>query len=105
MASRSTEKQNPLRGARQARGWTLGQVAAQAQIDKGHLSRAERGQAGLSVDALHRLAITLELPELARLLGPFRTATTEGGEASEINGPTGHRDRRTQSVERQGPGK
>jgi transcriptional regulator with XRE-family HTH domain len=46
-------------------------VAEQADIDKGHLSRVERGQEGLSVAALHRLASVLGLRELERLLTPY----------------------------------
>jgi transcriptional regulator with XRE-family HTH domain len=71
--NRSTMRENPLRAVRQAQGLTLTEVAAKAGIDIGHLSRIERGQAGLSLDALARLAHVLGLRELARLLEPYRS--------------------------------
>ncbi len=61
----------PLRAVREARGLGLRGVAESAGIDPAHLSRVERGQASLSVEALHRLAGVLELRELQRLLGPY----------------------------------
>ena len=61
----------PLRTVREARGLSLRHAAARARIDPGHLSRVERGQAGLSVDALVRIAGVLGLRELERLLGPY----------------------------------
>jgi transcriptional regulator with XRE-family HTH domain len=62
---------------------SLRQAAERAGIDVGHLSRVERGQASLSVDALARLASVLELRELARLLEPHRRrGTREGVSAS-----------------------
>ena len=42
-----------------------------ASIDPAHLSRAERGQAQLSVAALYRVAQVLELRELVNLLAPY----------------------------------
>ena len=65
----------PLRTVREAHGLGLRQVAEEAGIDPGQLSRVERGQAFLSVGALHRLARVLGLGELERLLGPY---TREG---------------------------
>jgi transcriptional regulator with XRE-family HTH domain len=70
-ASSCTQTQRPLRAVRQARGLSLRKTATQAGIDPGHLSRVERGQAGLSVEALVRIAGVLGLRELARLLGPY----------------------------------
>ena len=61
----------PLRAVREARGLGLRSVAEEAGIDPAHLSRVERGQAALSVDALHRLARVLGLGELDRLLRPY----------------------------------
>jgi transcriptional regulator with XRE-family HTH domain len=57
---------------RQAQGLSLRRAAELAEIDPGHLSRVERGAAGLSLDALARLADVLALHELARLLEPYR---------------------------------
>lgn len=61
----------PLRTVRQARGMSLRRVAAEATLDRSHLSRVERGEASLSVDALARLAKVLGLVELAALLAPY----------------------------------
>ena len=72
----STTTQPPFRAARQAQGLSLERAAALAGLDKGHLSRVERGQAGLSIDALCRLAVVLELRDLARLLEPYAPRST-----------------------------
>lgn len=66
----------PIRAVREARGLGLRRVAADAGIDPAHLSRVERGRAHLSVDALHRLAQALGLPELERLLRPYAGGST-----------------------------
>ncbi|MFK0154610.1 helix-turn-helix domain-containing protein [Streptomyces sp. NPDC090493] len=60
-----------LRARRRARGWTLSQTAAKAGMDASHLSKVERGLAGLSVDTLTRLAGVLELTELQAHLAPY----------------------------------
>jgi len=60
-----------LRAVRRAKGLSLRLVAGRADIDPAHLSRVERGQAQLSVDALHRLALVLDLRELAALMQPY----------------------------------
>ena len=61
----------PIRAVREARGLGLREVAESAGIDPSHLSRFERGRGMLSVEALHRLAQTLELRELDRMLTPY----------------------------------
>lgn len=72
MKTRTTSAQTaPLRGARKARGRSLRQVAGQVGVDAAHLSRIERGLALPSVTLLHRLAVELELRELARFLAPY----------------------------------
>ena len=45
-------------------------VARRARIDPAHLSRVERGERTLSLDALLRLARVLGLRELERLIAP-----------------------------------
>lgn len=65
----------PLRTVRKAQGLSLRRVAELADIDVAHLSRVERGQAGLSVAALTRLANVLGLRDLARLLEQYRTTS------------------------------
>lgn len=64
----------PLRAVRVARGWKLREVAERSGIDPGHLSKVERGEKNLSVESLYRLAVVLELRELAALLAPYVTA-------------------------------
>ncbi len=70
----STPKQTdrPLRIVRQAQGLSLRKAADRAGLDPGHLSRVERGQGGLSLDSLARLASVLGLRDLERLLSPYR---------------------------------
>jgi len=40
-------------------------------MDAGHLSKVERGQVGVSVEQLKRLADALGLTELSTLLAPY----------------------------------
>lgn len=61
----------PLRAAREQLGLSLRAIAARSHIDPGHLSKVERGEKCLSVNALHRLAVALELHELATHLQPY----------------------------------
>jgi len=65
----------PLRAVRVAHGLTLRETARLAKIDPAHLSRVERGEKQLSLEALGRLAEVLCLPELARLLAPYRVTS------------------------------
>ena len=65
----------PLRAVRIAHGYSLRDTARRAGIDPAHLSRVERGERQLSVDALARLAEVLGLTELAKLLAPYREAS------------------------------
>lgn len=74
MQSKSTSALSPLRATRKAQGLSLRKVADQAGLDAGHLSRAERGHEGLSVDSLARVARTLGLDDLAVHLEPYRRA-------------------------------
>ena len=62
----------PLRAVRVAQGLTLRQAAGQAGIDPAHLSRVERGESSLSLDALYRLARVLGIRQLADLLQQYR---------------------------------
>lgn len=73
MTTSTQAKTSTLRTVRLAQGLSLRQVAEKARVDVGQLSRVERGQAGLSLDALARLADVLGLRELSRLLEPYRT--------------------------------
>jgi transcriptional regulator with XRE-family HTH domain len=60
-----------LRDARRARGLSLGKVYRETGIDASQLSKVERGEAGLSIDALLRLAECLGLDDLTEALEPF----------------------------------
>lgn len=64
-------KGSPLRAVRMARGLTLRSTAQRSGIDPGHLSKVERGEKQLSIEALYRVAVVLDLRELATLLKPF----------------------------------
>lgn len=61
----------PLRAVRVARGLSLRTVAHRSGIDPGHLSKVERGEKQLSLESLYRLAVVLDLRELAQLLKPY----------------------------------
>lgn len=77
MQTDSTQQLNssPLRAVRMAKGLTLRTTAQRSGIDPGYLSKVERGQKQLSIQSLYRLAVALELRELATLLRPYLHAT------------------------------
>lgn len=66
-----TDGMPPLRAVRMARGLSLRKAAALAEVDPGHLSKVERGEKMLSLEALHRLAVVLELREFAQMLALY----------------------------------
>ncbi len=55
---------------RVAKGLSQAEVAARAGIKRSHLSKVERGEAGLSLPALYRLAVVLDYVPLVRILEP-----------------------------------
>jgi len=57
-----------IRAIRRQRGMTLGELAAACGVDKGHLSRVERGEKGPSVATLVQLAQALKV-KVAHLVG------------------------------------
>ena len=61
----------PLRLVRKAKGLSQEEVAELAGLDQGWLSRAERGEANLSVNALYRIARALEMRELELAVIPY----------------------------------
>jgi transcriptional regulator with XRE-family HTH domain len=61
----------PLRALRERRGLSLRDCARRADIDPAHLSRAERGEARLSLDSLLRVARVLGEDDLAQMLRLF----------------------------------
>ena len=65
------ERQPPLRTVREAQGLSLREAARRADLSPAHLSRVERGQGALSIEALARLANVLGLRDLSRLLGQY----------------------------------
>lgn len=75
IVSTSTLRPPPLRAIRAARGLSLRAVARRSGLDPGHLSKVERGEKHLSIDALYRVAIALELQELAASLEPYLTVS------------------------------
>lgn len=60
-----------LRTAREAKGMSLRAAARKSGIDPGHLSKVERGEKQLSIEALYRLAVVVDLDELAAQLKPL----------------------------------
>ncbi|WP_326786423.1 helix-turn-helix domain-containing protein [Streptomyces sp. NBC_00151] len=60
-----------LRAAREAKGLSLRATAHLSGIDPGHLSKVERGEKQLSIEALYRLALVVELGDLAVHLKPL----------------------------------
>ncbi|MFD7709520.1 helix-turn-helix domain-containing protein [Streptomyces sp. NPDC059786] len=69
--STSTLNSRSLRAAREEKGMSLRTAAARSGIDPGHLSKVERGEKQLSLDALYRLALVVGLSELAGHLKPL----------------------------------
>ncbi|MPZ68808.1 MAG: helix-turn-helix domain-containing protein [Actinobacteria bacterium] len=61
----------PLRGARQARGIGLRELERRTGLDRGHLSKIERGLVTPSLPTLRRIAGALGLKEMSRLLEPY----------------------------------
>jgi transcriptional regulator with XRE-family HTH domain len=57
-----------IRAIRREKGLTLDALAAAAGLDKGHLSRVERGQKGASIATLVQIAAALKV-KVAHLLG------------------------------------
>lgn len=50
---------------------SLRAAARDSGIDPGHLSKVERGEKQLSIEALYRLAVVVDLDELASHLKPL----------------------------------
>lgn len=67
----SRPQTSPLRSIREAQGLSLAAVAERARVDRGHLSRAERGRQTLSINALYRVAQALNMTVLSRQLEPY----------------------------------
>lgn len=61
---------------------SLRAAAARSGIDPGHLSKVERGEKQLSLEALYRLAKVVDLDELAGHLRPL--LQEEAGTALEV---------------------
>ncbi|SDL27330.1 transcriptional regulator, XRE family with cupin sensor [Modicisalibacter muralis] len=69
---------NHLQALRQARGWSLSQLAAQAGIAKSNLSRLEQGDGNPTLDTLWRLAMQLAVP-FGTLVAPITATLGEDG--------------------------
>ena len=66
-----------LRAVRLAQGLGLRETARRVGMNHAQLSRIERGQEGLSLDTLARLAKVLELRDLSRELALYTLTTPE----------------------------
>ncbi|MDG9717440.1 helix-turn-helix transcriptional regulator [Streptomyces sp. DH24] len=89
--STSALKSRSLRAAREAKGMSLRAAAARSGIDPGHLSKVERGEKQLSLEALYRLAVVVDLDELAGHLKPLLPEEIGAGPACEA-GPSAGND-------------
>ncbi|WP_405164482.1 XRE family transcriptional regulator [Nocardia sp. NBC_01499] len=66
----STERVSPIvgrriRGERQARDWTVAELAEQAGVSKGLIGQLERGVGNPSLENLHKIALVFDLPPSA----------------------------------------
>jgi transcriptional regulator with XRE-family HTH domain len=67
----TAQHRSTVRALREANGLSLRETARRAEIDPAHLMRVERGEAGLSIDSLQRLARVLGPAQLVKLLEPY----------------------------------
>ncbi len=65
-----------IKSSRKMRGLTQQQLADKLDIDQGFISRLERGEKGVTIDLLNRLAKLLEVP-LSYLLGETNSTQQE----------------------------
>nr|WP_163500478.1 XRE family transcriptional regulator [Halomonas socia] len=67
-----------LQSLRQAKGWSLSQLAAAAGIAKSNLSRLEQGNGNPTLDTIWRLAVQLKVP-FGTLVAPIAVPLGEDG--------------------------
>ncbi|WP_141317589.1 helix-turn-helix domain-containing protein [Halomonas halmophila] len=67
-----------LQTLRQARGWSLSQLATAAGIAKSNLSRLEQGDGNPTLDTIWRLAVQLHVP-FGTLVAPIQVPLGEDG--------------------------
>lgn len=79
MNTRSVRSIPPFRAVRKAQGIGLRELSRRSGVDAAHLSRVERGEAGLSVETLGRVARALDLKDLVCLLEPYISGDTRDG--------------------------
>ena len=65
-----------IKSSRKMRGLTQQQLADKLAIDQGFISRLERGEKGVTIDLLNRLAKLLDVP-LSYLLGETNSTQQE----------------------------
>lgn len=80
MAPRKQHRKNYIRALREARGWTLQEVADKVGVRNPHISMLENGTRGLSVDMLYRLARAFEVHPLEITDGPVAIEDQNDGE-------------------------
>lgn len=73
-------RKNYIRQLREARGWTLQEVADKIGVKNPHISMLENGTRGLSVDMLYRLARAFEVHPFEITEGPVSGTTADEGE-------------------------
>jgi transcriptional regulator with XRE-family HTH domain len=94
----TTHQVPPLRAIRLARGLGLREFSRRTGLDPAHVSRVERGQAGLSLEALYLVACDLDLTELATLLRMWVPAALVDERVGRSPAPT----RRSKNVQNGG---
>jgi transcriptional regulator with XRE-family HTH domain len=81
----------PLRTVRLAQGLTLRETARRADVHVAHLSRVERGEATLSLDALYRVARVLGIRPVVEILEQYRAETFPEKRDARRSGHQGRR--------------
>jgi transcriptional regulator with XRE-family HTH domain len=81
MAIKKRHRKNYIRQLREARGWTLQDVADKVGVKNPHISMLENGARGLSVEMLYKLAQAFEVHPLEITEGPVITQTPAVAEA------------------------
>lgn len=80
-----------VKAARKARGWTLAELSAAVNLDKGYLSKVERGLKAPSVSTVLNLARALNVP-VAQLFGEaINSSTIHISRAEEREAPSDRR--------------
>jgi transcriptional regulator with XRE-family HTH domain len=81
MAPRKKHRKNYIRVLREARGWTLQEVAEKVGVKNPHISMLENGSRGINIEMLYKLAEAFEVHPLEITEGPVSQDIQENKEA------------------------